>query len=166
MTCPFCGHEEHKVLDSRPARDGTAIRRRRECEACGRRFTTFEEVERPRLMVVKRSGGREEYDREKLLRSISLACRKRPVSVEAIRGVVDRVERDAYDQGEAEITSAQLGENVLEELLDLDKVAFVRFASVYREFDDPAQFAEIVKSIKPRTKKAKGAGPLSLRVPV
>ncbi|MBX3111691.1 MAG: transcriptional regulator NrdR [Fimbriimonadaceae bacterium] len=156
MTCPFCGHEEHKVLDSRPARDGTAIRRRRECEACGRRFTTFEEVERPRLVVVKRSGAREEFDREKLVRSISLACRKRPVGVDAVRAVVARVEREAYDRGDAEIGSAQLGENVLEELLDLDKVAFVRFASVYREFDDPAQFAEIVRSIKPRAKRARG----------
>lgn len=156
MTCPFCGHEEHKVLDSRPARDGTAIRRRRECEACGRRFTTFEEVERPRLVVVKRSGAREEFDREKLVRSISLACRKRPVGVDAVRAVVARVEREAYDRGDAEIGSAQLGESVLEELLDLDKVAFVRFASVYREFDDPAQFAEIVRSIKPRAKRTRG----------
>ena len=164
MTCPFCGREDHKVLDSRPARDNTAIRRRRECEGCGRRFTTFEEVERPRLMVVKRSGGREEYDREKLLRSISLACRKRPVPVEAVRAVVDRVEREAYDQGEAEITSAELGESVLAELLELDKVAFVRFASVYREFDDPAQFAEIVRSIKPPVRRAKSN--LDLRVPL
>ncbi len=106
-------------------------------------------------MVVKRQGGREEFDREKLLRSMTVACRKRPVPMEAVKAAADRVEREAYDQGESEISTADIGEQVLGELLGLDKVAFVRFASVYREFDDPAQFAEIVKSIQPRVRRAK-----------
>jgi len=144
MVCPFCGHSELKVLDSRPARAGAAIRRRRECDACFRRFTTFEEVERVHPSVVKRDGARQEFDREKLLRSMLLAARKRKVATVLLQHVADRMETRLFDANEQEVSTRQLGEWVMEELSRIDAVAFVRFASVYHEFDDPAQFTEIV----------------------
>ncbi|MBS1715092.1 MAG: transcriptional repressor NrdR [Armatimonadetes bacterium] len=144
MKCPYCGHTEHRVLDSRPAREGEAVRRRRECEGCSRRFTTFEAPERPRLFVVKRSGEREEFDREKVLTGMVTACHKRPVTLEALREAAQRVERDLFDLSDDEVPSSEVGDRVMRELHGLDPVAFVRFASVYREFDDPAEFARIV----------------------
>lgn len=148
MKCPYCGHEEHRVLDSRPARDGEAVRRRRECEGCARRFTTFEAPEKPRLFVVKRSGGREEFDREKVLSGIVTACRKRPVSLDSLREAAERVERDLFDLVDDEVPSSEVGDRVMKELSKLDPVAFVRFASVYREFEDPEEFAETVKRMR------------------
>ena len=148
MKCPYCGFDEQRVLDSRPARDGGAIRRRRECESCSRRFTTFEEPERPRLMVVKRDGLRQEFDREKALNSMVVACRKRPVSLEELRDSVSRIERDLFDSFEGEVLSTEVGDRVMRTLADLDSVAFVRFASVYQEFDSPQQFAEMVGKLK------------------
>lgn len=148
MKCPYCGHEEHRVLDSRPARDGEAVRRRRECEGCNRRFTTFEAPEKPRLFVVKRSGGREEFDREKVLSGMVTACRKRPVSLDTLREAAQRVERDLFDLSDDEVPSNEVGDRVMQELARLDAVAFVRFASVYKEFEDPEEFAETVRRMR------------------
>ncbi len=144
MHCPFCGYDDQKVLDSRPAMDGSAIRRRRECGGCERRFTTFERPERPRLFVIKRGGSREEFSREKVLDSIRIACRKRPVSTEAMRVAAERIERDLFQEFEEEAPSAGVGERVMAELKTLDTVAYVRFASVYREFQTLADFRELV----------------------
>lgn len=148
MKCPYCGHLEHRVLDSRPAREGEAVRRRRECEGCGRRFTTFEAPERPRLFVVKRSGGREDFDREKVLNGMVTACRKRPVSLDDLREAALRVERDLFDGGDDEVPSTEVGDRVMNELYKLDSVAFVRFASVYKEFDCPEEFESIVRTMQ------------------
>jgi len=148
MKCPYCGQLEHKVLDSRPARDGEAVRRRRECEGCNRRFTTFEAPEKPRLFVVKRSGGREEFDQEKVLNGMVTACRKRPVALDDLREAALRVERDLFDTCEDEAPSCEVGDRVMRELYRLDPVAFVRFASVYREFEDPEEFAETVRRMR------------------
>ena len=148
MKCPYCGHDEQRVLDSRPARDGEAIRRRRECEACGRRFTTFEAPEKPRLFVLKRSGVREEFDREKVLGGMVTACRKRPVSLDQLREAAARVERDLFDKWEDDVPSSEVGDRVMRELYELDKVAYVRFASVYREFEDPEEFSRTVRGMR------------------
>lgn len=123
------------------------MRRRRECSACNRRFTTFEQLEKPRLFVVKSSGERQEFDREKIFAGMALACHKRKVKAEALQDAATRIEREMYDLGEHEVGSKQIGDRVMEELLQLDQVAFVRFASVYREFDSPQEFAEVVKTI-------------------
>ncbi len=148
MKCPYCNHIEHRVLDSRPARDGEAIKRRRECENCGRRFTTFEAPEKPRLFVVKRDGSREEFDREKVLSGMVTACGKRPVTLDQIRNAASKVERELFDLGEDEVSSSKVGDRVLAGLYELDKVAYVRFASVYKEFCDPEEFAEMVQRMK------------------
>jgi len=148
MHCPFCGYIDQKVLDSRPARDGEAIRRRRECMGCGRRFTTFEEPERPRLFVIKRGGSRQEFSRDKVLSSMVLACRKRPVDVETLRDASERVERDLFQEYEEEVPSNAIGHRVLKELREVDTVAYVRFASVYFEFDTVADFEEIISSVQ------------------
>jgi len=147
MRCPYCGYEDQKVLDSRPARDGEAIRRRRECNDCGRRFTTFEEPERPRLFVVKRGGSREEFDRDKLINSMIIASRKRPVSVDRLRRAADAVERELYQEFEDEVPTTAIGERVMSELRLIDAVAYVRFASVYREFQTVSDFRSIVESV-------------------
>ena len=148
MICPYCGHRELRVLDSRPARNGEAVRRRRQCAECNRRFTTFEEPEKPRLFVVKRGGPREQFDRRKVLSGMQQACHKRSVPVEDIQAAVDRIERDIYDLCQPEVTSTQIGDRVMEELLKLDGVAFVRFASVYLEFESPQEFANVVSAIR------------------
>lgn len=148
MKCPYCGCVEQKVLDSRPARDNEAIRRRRECESCGRRFTTFEAPEMPRLMVVKRNGAREELRSDKILHSMTLACRKRPVSIDTLREAVERIEREVLREPDEEISSATIGRLVLEELREIDTVAFVRFASVYRDFQTIADFKEIIETVR------------------
>ena len=152
MKCPYCGFEDHRVLESRPAREGDAVRRRRECVACNRRFTTFEQAEKPRLLVVKRSGQREEFDREKVLSGIQHACHKRPVPAEAMEAAAERIEQEMFDLMELEVSTRRVGDRVMEELLQLDAVAFVRFASVYREFESPQEFATVVNAIK-RTKR-------------
>jgi transcriptional repressor NrdR len=155
MRCPFCGYIDQKVLDSRPAREGEAIRRRRECLSCNRRFTTFEEPEKPRLFVVKRDGSREEFSREKCMSSMLVACRKRPVSVEDLRKAVGRIERDLFQEFEDEVATSEIGERVMNELRGIDQVAYVRFASVYREFETVSDFRAIVDSVDPRTRPAR-----------
>ncbi|MFW5696941.1 MAG: transcriptional regulator NrdR [Fimbriimonadaceae bacterium] len=152
MKCPHCGHDEQKVLDSRPARDNEAIRRRRECVACARRFTTFEQVERLPLVVIKRDGGREEFDREKILASMVTACRKRPVPVSRLQQAVEQIERDLQDAPEDELTTVRIGQHVMRALLEIDEIGYVRFASVYEAFDSPEEFARIVESVRPKTK--------------
>jgi transcriptional repressor NrdR len=148
MRCPFCGFIDQKVLDSRPAREGEAIRRRRECIGCGRRFTTFEEPERPRLFVVKRDGSRAEFDRDKVLRSMTVATRKRRIPIEDLRAAVERIERDLHQCFEDEVATQEIGERVLRELWLIDTVAYVRFASVYREFETLKDFEEMLESMK------------------
>jgi transcriptional repressor NrdR len=151
MKCPYCGHEGQRVLDSRPARDGEAVRRRRECEACRRRYTTFEAPERARLLVVKRNGVREPFDREKLVRSLVVACRKRPVPVDRLEQAADDIERALFDLCTAEVGSREVGDRALRQLYAIDAVAFVRFASVYREFESIREFEEITRQLRPRT---------------
>jgi transcriptional repressor NrdR len=148
MKCPYCQFLEDRVLDSRVVRDGEAIKRRRECLGCGRRFTTYEEIAERRLAVVKKGGDREPFDREKLLRGMELACRKRPVSAETLEQVADRIERELYDRGEREVQASFIGERVSEALRQLDPVAYVRFASVYRDFQDLTQFHELLERLR------------------
>ncbi len=140
MQCPFCADEGNRVIDSRLARDGSEIRRRRECDECGRRFTTRERVEEVLPRVIKRDERREEYDRNKLLRGVEHACVKRPVSAEAIGRLIDRVERELQESGEREVTSDQVGRRALEELSAIDALAAVRFASVFLDFSSPADY--------------------------
>jgi len=140
MKCPFCPRQDSKVIDSRLSKDGLIIRRRRECEECGKRFTTYERVEEPLPAVAKKDGRREAFDRAKIASGIKKACEKRPVSTDTIDAVVDRIERWALELGEGEIKSQSIGERVMEELHDLDEVAYVRFASVYRSFKDINEF--------------------------
>ena len=146
MKCPFCGHVESKVIDSRPTDEDSRIRRRRECLACAKRFTTYEVIERVPVIVVKRDKSREEFDREKLLRGMLRACEKRPVSIETLEKAVDTIEAKLENSLEREVTAAQNGEYAMEELKAVDEVAYVRFASVYRHFKDISSFqAEIAK---------------------
>lgn len=148
MHCPFCGCADQKVLDSRPCVDGEAIRRRRECAYCGRRFNTFERAERPRIFAIKRDGSREEFSREKVFDSMRIACRKRPVSVETLRLLSERIERDVYQEYEDEVTTREIGARVMRELAPVDTVTYVRFASVYQEFDTVADFAQVVEEVQ------------------
>ena len=149
MRCPFCEEPDTKVIDSRPTEEGHAIRRRRECVKCGKRFTTYEKVEEILFMVVKRDGRRESFDRNKILNGIIRACEKRPVSLEQMEGVVSDIERTLNNMMEKEISSEAIGEVVMEKLKDLDEVAYVRFASVYRQFKDVGTFvAEIEKFLQ------------------
>ncbi len=148
MKCPFCNKEDDRVLDSRVIRDGSAVRRRRECLACKKRFTTYEYVERSPLMIIKNDGQREEYDREKLISGITLACKKRPVSRAAIEKLVCEIENEIADEYKMEIESKELGERVLSKLIDLDQVAYVRFASVYRGFQNINEFAYELTKLK------------------
>jgi transcriptional repressor NrdR len=148
MKCPFCGDDDDRVLDSRPAREGAAVRRRRECAKCNSRFTTYEYVERTPLMVIKRNGTRESYDRGKLLAGVVLACRKRPISRDDMEKLVDSVDVKLGEDSRLEVPSQELGELVLERLSALDPVAYVRFASVYRQFDSPEHFVEALKNLK------------------
>lgn len=140
MKCPFCGDEDTKVVDSRAMAEGISIRRRRECKQCSKRFTTYERVEEIPIQVIKRNQVRQEFDRSKLARSIRIACQKRPVSEERIDEITTRIERELYTQPEREIDSSDIGERVMVELRALDQVAYVRFASVYRDFKDIQQF--------------------------
>ena len=147
MKCPFCGHQEDKVVDSRASSDGRSIRRRRECLGCGKRFTTYEHVEEQPLMVIKKDGRREPFDRHKLLAGLIKACEKRPVSMDDLEGLVDEVERELSQQFEREVPSREIGERVMRKLHALDPVAYVRFASVYREFKDVEQFMRELKDL-------------------
>ncbi|MFY0542951.1 transcriptional regulator NrdR [Brevibacillus sp. H7] len=136
MRCPFCEYNGTRVLDSRPFNNNKSIRRRRECEACERRFTTFEMVEETPLLIVKKDGTREEFSREKVLRGLVRACEKRPVSLEILENVVNEIEKELRSSGQSEIPSKDVGEKVMERLYYVDEVAYVRFASVYRQFKD------------------------------
>ncbi|MGZ3275186.1 MAG: transcriptional regulator NrdR [Caulobacteraceae bacterium] len=144
MRCPFCGELESQVKDSRPSEDGAAIRRRRMCPSCGGRFTTFERVQLRELTIVKRSGRRTPFDREKLMRSISLALRKRPVDPERVEKMVSGIVRQLESLGETEIPSHVVGELLMKALKSLDEVAYVRYASVYRDFRDPREFSRFL----------------------
>ncbi len=155
MKCPSCGHSDDKVIDSRSARDGRAIRRRRECLGCGSRFTTYEYVEAESLLVVKRDGRREPFSRQKLSSGVSKACGKRPIPAEAVENLVDAVTSDLQRSAQNEITSRKIGEKVMEELARLDEVAYVRFASVYRRFKDITEFLEELQTL---LKKSSSAG--------
>lgn len=147
MKCPYCEFEESKVIDSRPTDEGEAIRRRRECLKCGKRFTTYEKIENIQLMVVKRDGSREIFDRQKVLNGIMRACEKRPVAVSDMERIVLDIENSSQNLMEREITTVQIGEMVMEHLKDLDEVAYVRFASVYRQFKDINTFVEEVNKL-------------------
>lgn len=147
MKCPFCGGADTQVKDSRPTEDGSAVRRRRVCEECGARFTTFERVQLRELTVLKRSGRRVPFDREKLRRSIAIALRKRPIEEERIDRLVSDIVRELESQGENEIGSEAIGQLVLHHLRDIDAVAYVRFASVYRNFREPKDFADLLGEI-------------------
>ncbi|WP_298174155.1 transcriptional regulator NrdR [Novosphingobium sp.] len=153
MRCPFCAHEESQVKDSRPSEDNTSIRRRRQCEGCGARFTTFERVQLREVMVVKAGapGGeprREPFDRAKIEQSVALACRKRPVAPERIERLVSGIQRQLETLGDAEVESRQIGEMVMEGLRQLDSVAYIRFASVYRDFTEARDFEEFASTVR------------------
>jgi transcriptional repressor NrdR len=148
MRCPFCGHPDDKVIDSRASPSGDATRRRRECESCAKRFTTYERVEYALPTVVKKDGRREPFDRDKLIRSVRVACVKRPVSDEQIESIAARLEQEAHAEGQRELTSTAVGERVMRLLRDLDPVAYVRFASVYRSFQNVEEFAEELRRLE------------------
>ena len=148
MKCPFCSHIEDKVVDSREAKEGDAIRRRRECLKCRRRFTTYEHIEDVLPFVVKKDGRREVFDRNKILGGLKKACEKRPVAMDVLEEIVSRIEKKAQESGEKEIPSSMIGSEVMRELQNLDEVAYVRFASVYREFKDIKEFEKELKNIK------------------
>ncbi|MBE6448577.1 MAG: transcriptional repressor NrdR [Alphaproteobacteria bacterium] len=147
MKCPFCGCDDTQVKDSRDTDDNTAIRRRRECSECGSRFTTFERVQLRDLVVVKKNGEKVMFDRDKLARSIFLAVRKRPVSSERVEKIVNSIQRRLEASGEAEIASTQIGEFVMQALASLDHIAYIRFASVYRDFKEVSDFEDFVETI-------------------
>ncbi len=147
MKCPYCAHLGDKVVDSRESKEGEVIRRRRECLECGKRFTSYERIDEIPYMVVKKDGTRERFDRQKLIGGLLKACEKRPVSVAALEGVADRVEATLQERTEKEIATAEVGAFVMEELKKLDKVAYVRFASVYRHFRDISEFMDELKDL-------------------
>ena len=148
MRCPFCSHEDSQVKDSRPTEDASAIRRRRQCPACGGRFTTFERIQLRELTIVKKSGKREIFERDKLARSIEIACRKRPIASERIERMVSGVVRQLESLGESEIDAGAVGELVMEGLQALDPVAYIRFASVYKDFTDARDFEDFASTVK------------------
>ncbi|MBI3615785.1 MAG: transcriptional repressor NrdR [Candidatus Omnitrophica bacterium] len=147
MICPFCGANEDKVIDSREAAEGAAVRRRRECVKCQRRYTTYERLEESPLLVVKKDGRREPFDRKKILNGILKACEKRPIPAEKIEAAVDEIERQISKQFEREVSSVEIGQKVMEHLARLDDVAYVRFASVYRSFKDLNQFMKELREL-------------------
>ena len=148
MRCPFCGHDDTQVKDSRPTEDNSAIRRRRFCPACGSRFTTFERVQLRELVVVKKNGQRAPFDRDKLLRSIMIAVRKRPIGEERVERIVNSITRRLESSGESEIPSSQIGQLVMEALASLDPVAYVRFASVYKNFRETRDFEMLIGELE------------------
>lgn len=147
MKCPFCGHENTRVIDSRPAEDNNSIRRRRVCDECDKRFTTYEKVETIPLIVIKKDNNREVYDRTKIENGVLRACHKRPISADQIKHLVDEVETEIFNREEKEIPSRVIGELVMNKLKDLEAVAYVRFASVYREFKDINTFMDELKKV-------------------
>lgn len=148
MKCPFCGYEDSKVIDSRPTYENQTIRRRRECLECKKRFTTYEKVEMVPVVVVKKDGTRQSFDRDKILNGMIRACEKRPVSLLTLEEAVNNIEKKVYNSLDREIKSEDIGELVMDELKDIDEVSYVRFASVYREFKDLDTFMKELKSIK------------------
>jgi transcriptional repressor NrdR len=151
MKCPFCHETDNRVIDSRLSKDSNMIRRRRECSKCSRRFTTYERVEEMMPLVIKKDGRRETYDRQKIVNGLTRACEKRPVSINTIEAIADRIERSIQERGEKEIPSSVIGEATMRELHELDPVAYVRFASVYRSFKDISEFmVELEELIKER----------------
>ena len=153
MRCPFCAHEDSQVKDSRPTEDNGAIRRRRQCEACGARFTTFERIQLRELTVVKSEGRRQSFDREKLERSVTIACRKRPIEPAKIERLVSGIQRQLETSGESEVSASTIGELVMEGLKGLDGVAYIRFAPVYRDFTEPRDFEDFAGSIAEAARK-------------
>jgi transcriptional repressor NrdR len=147
VKCPFCSHLEDKVVDSRESKEGEVIRRRRECLGCGKRFTSYERIDQIPHLVVKKDGRRERFDREKVLAGLLKACEKRPVPVKTLEQIVDRVEAMIHERPDREVPADQVGEFLMERLRELDKVAFVRFASVYRDFKDVDQFMATLKGL-------------------
>ena len=153
MRCPYCGYEETVVKDSRSIMGGTVIRRRRECLRCGRRFTTYERVEEGLPVVVKKDGRREQFNREKILSGLKKACEKRPISIDVLEGIVAEIEKELLEEGLREVGSKRIGEMVMNKLKKLDKVAYVRFASVYREFQDVGEFTEVISTLDDTTEE-------------
>jgi len=147
LRCPFCGYEDSQVKDSRPTEDGASIRRRRQCEGCGARFTTFERVQLRELTVVKKDGDRQPFDRAKLERSIEIACRKRPIAPDRLERLVSGIQRQIETSGESEVTAALVGELVMDGLKALDSVAYIRFASVYKDFTEAKDFEEFAGAV-------------------
>ena len=147
MKCPYCGDPESKVIDSRVSKDGGMIRRRRECEVCGKRFTTYERVEEMLPLLVKKDGRREPYDRTKVINGLKKACEKRPISVETIEKTASDIETALLEAGEPEVPSSRVGEQVMQALKELDEVAYIRFASVYSSFKDVGEFVDLIKKI-------------------
>jgi transcriptional repressor NrdR len=158
MKCPFCAGAENRVIDSRISKEGNAIRRRRECDDCGKRFTTYEFVEEVLPMVVKKDGRREPFDRNKILVGIKKACEKRPISVDIMEETADRIEQACQEFQAKEIPSSVIGEKVMSELHDLDEVAYVRFASVYRQFRDANEFLQELEGLKKRKTESRRTG--------
>ena len=148
MRCPFCAHEDSQVKDSRPTEDGAAIRRRRQCESCGARFTTFERIQLRELTILKSEGRREPFERDKLARSVAIACRKRPIEQARIDQMVSGIQRQLETLGDAEIDARQIGALVMDGLRGLDSVAYIRFASVYKDFTEAKDFEEFAGSVK------------------
>lgn len=166
MKCPFCGFLEDKVVDSREAKDGDSIRRRRECMSCGRRFTSYERIDEIPYMVVKKDGRREIFDRNKIMAGLLRACEKRPISASQLESIVDTVEKDVQETTDRELPTSEIGKIIMQRLKTLDKVAYVRFASVYLEFEDVSEFMselkvlvrardKVVKAKKPKAKSKK-----------
>ena len=152
MRCPYCSYSESKVIDSRPAEEGTTIRRRRECLSCGKRFTTYEIIERLPLLVIKRDGSRQSFDRMKVIGGMVKACEKRPVPVDQIERVADEIEQELQSSLEREVSSEQIGEMIMDRLRDMDQVAYVRFASVYRQFKDINTFLDELNKLLKESK--------------
>ncbi|MCR5329799.1 MAG: transcriptional regulator NrdR [Lachnospiraceae bacterium] len=155
MKCPYCGDENTRVIDSRSAEDGDSIRRRRQCDKCGKRFTTYEKIETIPVFVIKKDNTREPYDRAKIEKGIMLSCRKRPVKIEKITKMIDDIENTILNQDSKEVPSSFIGELIMEHLRNLDQVAYVRFASVYREFQDVDTFMKELQNILTRDKHEK-----------
>lgn len=164
MKCPFCAYKEDKVVDSRATQEGAAIRRRRECLRCGKRFTTYEYIEELALMVIKKDGRRESFDRQKILSGLLKACEKRPISMEKLEEIVTQVERLIQKKYDREVESSKIGELVMEKLKTLDDVAYVRFASVYRQFKDISQFMVELKDMLSRGKNVSNSSSASLKL--
>ncbi|NMG73137.1 transcriptional regulator NrdR [Aromatoleum diolicum] len=159
MKCPFCGDPNTQVTDTRENEDGEVVRRRRRCASCDKRFTTYERIDLKMPHIIKRNGIRSEFDHDKLTSSMKLALRKRPVTLEALEASVDRIEAKLLSMGEPEVSSEKIGELVMRELKKLDKVAYIRFASVYRNFADVDEFSEVIREVQARPKRSRNAEP-------